>query len=465
MAVIDISPDTHFIEAMMNQGMEAFKAFAELIDNSFDAEASMIKIDWNATEIKVHDNGVGVADLSACAKLGSHKNEGRKAVGRYGIGLKESIASLGRAYTIETIRNHMRSYLYVDFEKIKSAKKWVAELSEPERVKETISGTRITITNLTKSRRKTPELMANLGAIFYPALREGRKIMINGVEVEAPLELKLSEKVSGSGEHNGRAYRWFAGIAGKDYKGYGGWDIVLNHRVLKSACTEGIPSSYLTSKFFGCIELLEEIDGVRWSPRKHKDGVDDAYEICTEIFPFIKHILEKCSKELAISIDADIATDVTDAIGGRLHVLAKEFRGAISMSGNGRIKPKDSGSKRTKVEETQEGTSELEQKRKNQSFSIIPDPDSTMFVNVIGSSTSNTVIIGTKNPFWQKEDFTKYDVMLAVASCALVTQAMTLDGDKQPVLFIINKEEGTLARKAFSALDSMISGLPKPRKK
>jgi hypothetical protein len=440
---------------MQNQGMEPWKAFSELIDNSFDAEAKTVQITINKsqTEITVLDDGLGVADLTTLARLGSHRPEGRSTSGRYGIGLKEAVASLGAAYKVESIRNQLKSSIYVDFNTIIESGKWTAQEDGPIPANKEKSGTTITISQL-KDFFYAATVRKHLSTIFAPALKSGKKLFFYGVKVEPPLEEPLSGRIEGKGEYKGKQFQWHAGITSKNSKTQGGWTIALKHRIIKNGSLEGIPAHYIASKFYGYIELLEKKNGPKWTPTKHKDNVGELTEICKFLYPEVQHLLQKCTADSEIVVDAERTNLLNEFLNNYVPEKKKEARNK-TFKKTGINEPTGTGGKRKTATKIQEGDNDILSKKKGLRFAINFD-QSEKLISVTGSSEYNKVSIGMLNPFWKKKSYTQEDVFKFAAVCALTTQGITAypDDEDQPVLFMIKKEDGSSPReKWFSALN------------
>ncbi|MBP1904519.1 hypothetical protein J2Z32_001142 [Paenibacillus turicensis] len=157
----DAAPLINSLRAI-GYGIEA--AIADIIDNSIDANASVIKIDmvWESdmSYVRIEDNGSGMkeAELTLAMKIGSTNpnNERKKGgLGRFGMGLKTASFSLGKRLTVLTkIREQFCTRCW-DLDYIEKTNKW-SLLKKPFdtqsrgilRSIENISGTVVLIENL-----------------------------------------------------------------------------------------------------------------------------------------------------------------------------------------------------------------------------------------------------------------------------------------------------------------------------
>ena len=214
MTEVDISPETHIINSIMNQDMLPEIACAELADNAFDAKADFISFAFNSESrsLTVTDNGVGLSDMRSIVKLGCHDNEGRSTSGRYGVGGMDAILSFGSIVEIVSVRNNIERKILVDFDEIKRINKWKAIIPDPILIENSKSGTVIKIKNLNKEYYKTTVLTKKLEALFAPALRSGKTISVNGSVLKALPIIAVDEELQGEGEYCGKQFKWYAGI-------------------------------------------------------------------------------------------------------------------------------------------------------------------------------------------------------------------------------------------------------------
>ncbi|MDQ0253362.1 hypothetical protein J2S74_000734 [Evansella vedderi] len=108
-----ILPDaTAVIQSLRSIGYSIEAAIADIIDNSIDAKATIIKVDmiWTEEEvnyIRIEDNGFGMDEntLVQAMKIGSKNplnNRENRILGRFGMGLKTASFSLGKRLTVKT---------------------------------------------------------------------------------------------------------------------------------------------------------------------------------------------------------------------------------------------------------------------------------------------------------------------------------------------------------------------------
>jgi hypothetical protein len=138
----------HFIQATRDSGYKnTAAALAELVDNSFEANATQVNVEFQRSSndqltVSVSDNGCGMSPSVLQMALqfgGSTRFNSRKGTGRYGMGLPNSSLSHARrldVYTWTKPNTVWRSYLDVD--EIVAGQ--MTDVPKPERVKVDLIG-------------------------------------------------------------------------------------------------------------------------------------------------------------------------------------------------------------------------------------------------------------------------------------------------------------------------------------
>lgn len=189
-----------FIEATRDAGYKSItSALAELIDNSFDAKATIVKIEVSKTEngeitVITSDNGIGMNPSLLQVALqfgGSTRFNSRANIGRFGMGLPNSSMSQARRLEVITWKKPSsvwRSYLDVD--EIASGKLQtvpVPQRTNPKFAK-TESGTIVVWTKCDRIEFKNEKsflvkIRKSLGRLFRKHIWEGKEIIVCGEKV------------------------------------------------------------------------------------------------------------------------------------------------------------------------------------------------------------------------------------------------------------------------------------------
>lgn len=467
---VDISPSTHLINSIMNQDMAPEIACAELIDNAFDAQANCISFDFDSStrSLTVTDDGLGLSDIKAIVKLGCHDNEGRNTSGRYGVGGMDAILSFGSLVEITSVRNNIQRKILVDFEEIKKSNRWTADISEPVLINGSESGTTIVIKNLKKSFHKYTSLINKLELLFSPALRSGKKIIVNNSHLNALQLVKVDQELKGEGEFNGKQFKWYAGVKPKNMTDNGGWTVVLKHRIIKESSSYGL-QDFSAYRFYGMIELVENDGDLKWEVTKHKNNLRELEDLCEHIFdanPEIKTLLEKVNSEDSVELESQIAMEVsenlTEAFTEITNSLEKRFSSGVdeekvAINSTEIIEPRR---KRIKVTRHQAGHKTLKVKDSfaGKTFKIEWVP-SHWFGRVSGNKDSNTVSFGKLHPFWMLHKENRMIVKVS-AITQLVLHAITTEEDNQPILACMTVSPSQ-SLQAFNTIDKMTAFIAK----
>jgi hypothetical protein len=439
---IDITPKTHAIASLRRQDMPAWLAVCELVDNSFDAKASVVGVEWDASKrcISVTDDGVGAPNPAAIVTIGDHDSEGRDTSGRYGIGAKDAVLALGTAAEVLVVRNGIRRVVRADFEEVRVSGRWVAREDQEPAFDSISTGTVVKVLCVDR-RIDRPVITSRLSRTFAPAIRRGKVITLDGQRVEAPRVVEVDDRREGSGEFRGRLYSWWAGIKRDGEKADGGWRFEFKHRALpedscnRSYGTEGMD----IHKFYGVITLVEPDDAdesERWAVNKHKTSAEDVQDLCERIFPEIRDLLERCAAEHSLTIEAGIADDVgrglTEALSGVS--VVKEKRSRRQDEELGTVEPGNTGRRRRRAAKTQpgDGSVTVRDPLTGKRFSI-NFADDERFGWVTGSRKANVIYLGKLHDYWQIHAMDR-EIVQCVAMSLLAGQAVTTDDSEQPIM-------------------------------
>ncbi len=216
-----------FIEATRGSGYKnTSAAVAELIDNSFEAEASVVEIFINELSIDarrelqviVSDNGHGMTPSVLRLALqfgGSTRFNSRLGVGRYGMGLPNSSLSQGRRVDVYSwTQPGVVWWTHLDVDEIATGaiqnvpKPVRARLKTVDCISESPHGTVVVWSkcdrlNHKKVKTLTAKLHAELGKTFRKQIYSGKTIKINGETVQPidPLFLHKGANLLGATQY------------------------------------------------------------------------------------------------------------------------------------------------------------------------------------------------------------------------------------------------------------------------
>ncbi|WP_096154058.1 ATP-binding protein [Bacillus sp. FJAT-45066] len=131
---------TPVIQALRSIGYNSKTAIADLIDNSIDAKATKITLDFSYNDgdgsIKIIDNGIGMdeKELQTAMTVGSkdpRATRERDELGRFGMGLKTAAFSLGKRLTVISKKDYKYSFRCWDLDYVSKENKWLLYKSIP----------------------------------------------------------------------------------------------------------------------------------------------------------------------------------------------------------------------------------------------------------------------------------------------------------------------------------------------
>lgn len=202
------------ISSLRNTGYDSYAAVEDIIDNSIDAQARIIRIDVDNEKkdlrITIADNGTGMneAVLNEALKLGSMTDKDEVSdLGKFGMGL--CTASISMARRLEVITKEAGSdafYSCQDLDEVIKRDEFVkilrkAEKSEEDKLAELAGeqGTVIILSNVDRLSDSnvsqfSGKLSRDVGRIYRKFIESGIAFYVNGKKVEINDPLMLSHK-------------------------------------------------------------------------------------------------------------------------------------------------------------------------------------------------------------------------------------------------------------------------------
>lgn len=204
------------LDSLRSSGYDNYTAICDIVDNSFDANADIVKIDVGETGntkqehiVSIADNGDGMSldILDQAMKLGSLTDRESENLGKYGMGLVTASISMGRRLTVISKSGGKYHTAIQDLDEIQRTNKFIKTVRESNPIEisrfdqllgGTESGTIITIQKIDNLQNKSmaqfkSKLMKDCGQIYRYFINSNKKIFVNGTEVHAtdPMMLDL----------------------------------------------------------------------------------------------------------------------------------------------------------------------------------------------------------------------------------------------------------------------------------
>ncbi|WP_054957082.1 ATP-binding protein [Paenibacillus dakarensis] len=174
------------IQALRSLGYSAGTAVADLIDNSLDAKATIVEIEFKYFEhdgaIIIKDNGHGMneEELQSAMNIGSKDPRFKRRpdeLGRFGMGLKTASFSLGKRLSVVTKYNGLYSQRCWDLDYVSQCNEWRLFTEVPDDIRELVgeiegeSGTVICIDKLDRFMRAGTENPLQENSVFAKVRR------------------------------------------------------------------------------------------------------------------------------------------------------------------------------------------------------------------------------------------------------------------------------------------------------
>ncbi len=194
------------IDALRQVGYDNYSSIADLVDNSLDAYASLVRVDIGKTNddylITVSDNGQGMNEgtLREAIRLGSKIEKDEKSdLGKYGMGLVTASISMGKKLVVVTKQAEQFWTAIHDVEQIKRNGDFVAVVRQSNdteknaflrRVGGSRSGTVIYISNADLLQNKNlsvfkSTLVRHFAETYREFISAGKKIYVGSTEVKS----------------------------------------------------------------------------------------------------------------------------------------------------------------------------------------------------------------------------------------------------------------------------------------
>lgn len=375
---MDLSPDPNFLLPQRVPRGPLVKWVSELVDNSIDANARRINISLRKDTVLIEDDGVGCSDLQMVFKMGDRASigDGKRAIGRYGVGAKEAALQIGSRVLVSTVARIGSEFRYssahVDWDYMCAKRTW--EVPSPK-VKDSyqlanhtyfsmaIRGISRRIPSEPKEREK---FLSDLGTTYYPAIESGKVKILVSFNQERFVEVKpksrpelIREKRSPEEDRH-----WISVIGGivKDTKQpgikYGITTILDGGRVISAGGRYGLPD--VTPGLFFEVTLSGGLN--HWTIGKNKDELspDDKEKIGKYLNDHFADLIEYSKvkgDEAAFGEASDTFAAITSevsSIAGKAARRAKARRPGV-VGAVGTVEPTGTGRGHRRADLVQDG--------------------------------------------------------------------------------------------------------------
>lgn len=297
---MDISPKANLIKSYRAEALRYDWLIGEAIDNAFDANAKSIAVTVDDEKVTFVDDGDGITQdkIEPVFTLGYHKPVRTGGLGRFGIGIKVQAVNAGDILRVVSTSRDGRITAQVNWHNLLKNDAW--RMPRP-RVEPVLvgspTGTTITITDLRKPPPiKLDKMMAEISERFFPALRDGKSITINGQRLEVMPEPQMTDIVERDFDFPELrlSARFKVGLL-KERSSLCGINISWSHRTIEVRSRRGCRHYSGYQRIFGRLELYGN-----WRLARFKDEMTDQTEIDVlddALFEVLEPLLEKVSSE------------------------------------------------------------------------------------------------------------------------------------------------------------------------
>ena len=399
---MNLTPDTHWLEAQRNQNLGWTRALGELIDNAIDASAANITIVAEKKTLTVSDDGVGCSDIEAMFRAGAHRPHGSKGLGRFGIGLKDAAIWLWGFTAVDTVRNGTRLMAAVSWEKLCASKDWRVPPPTEIVAKGAPSGTAIVFSRIEQqfpSGKLFGRLYSELSYCFSPALKRGIRIVIrNGSS--APMELPrftppdFEKFIDGEIDVDGRQAKVHVGVVKEGAANpRPGIHYTYRHRVIIPGSGLGCGDTSM-SRIFGWVSLSDQ-----WDLTKNKDDISKHKDaLANAVFGFIKPILDLAENQAETINLKGMEESLTEMIRQATAAPKTEKEKREKGENHGTVASADTGRRRGAIKRQPGNTlpGAIDAGRLRVEFDAAMDPDDGIGrVDVHG----NRIILAARHPY------------------------------------------------------------------
>lgn len=421
----DMTPETRMLQAQASSTLGWKKCLAELIDNSFDAKATSVRIVVGSKSIVVEDDGIGCSEVDAFFKQGRHRS--KHGIGIYGVGLKDAALWLSGTTEVRSIARDGGVQCSINWRRFIEGCNW--RMRATRLPAESVTGTRIAFTNIQR-RLFNDAITEELGYLFYPAIESGRQILVKrGTSRPRPVAAfqfpPLDNVIEHASEIEGREFRVRAGVVQEGHANpHPGFTITYKHRVITNT-SDGC-GSYGTARFVGVVQL-----GEQWKLSRNKDElVEDAPLLAETLHLICKDVLIAAADKSRIVSLAGIESAIASNLSDALMAHKKAQRDSIREK-KGTVEPRNTDKEHRRAAKIQPGEKRLMSKIGSRiSVQFVPGLDKIGMANFNEDGT--LISLNLNHPYveWAK-DSEDTNALTALAATILAIEAANVVDEKQ----------------------------------
>jgi hypothetical protein len=435
---LDCTPDPHIIQSLISTKIDGPEAVSEFIDNSFDANAKDVIVNYNYAEkeLTIIDNGCGCSNLSVMLAMGKCQRHPTSKLGIYGVGLKNAAIGIGEFLAIETNHKGIKrcaDLCWLDM----NNNGWKSQSGIEDECPNTPNGTTITIRGLRK--KLVPQaILDDLSFTFAPALESGRTITFNKNKIKAWKPVITGNEHVVEEMHDSLKYSFKVRYGTTARNDRDPFILSYEHRIIGET-TEPVGDYNTSSKFIALVELKGE-----WDLLKHKDGLRDGSKaswLWSRLGIICKDLLKKLHEQ-GESVELE---QMSSQLQSAMNIVIGKAKRAKKEEDEGTIKPQWT-KRKTKEASIVDGKGNVKQRNLNISghgFSIVYQE---LDISTIGKVdvNENRVCIRLNSEHEYIKQCRKTKNMIAIKTCAifLLCNQQLADPDQSQLKMVIEKQIG-----------------------
>lgn len=357
---LNIGPTPDILHAMRARSHSWAVILGELIDNSLDAGADQVTVEFQkGKKLLISDNGTGCDDLHAMLAIGSHRPQKTTKLGRYGVGLKEAACCLWGRMDIDTVHNGVRREFYVRWESLAKQSEWTIDAPTAFEAKEGEVGTRILFSGFDKEYPGNYDELVNvISGTFSPGLRDGKRIVfkfpqksdaICKAHEPPPCEPNFIDQWITVRDKKARVR---CGIIQQGYvSDREGFIYSHHHRVIQNTVlgAGGLSMRHI----WGSVELTNQ-----WKLSTNKECIVNNFDLlCEAVNKLCRPLLEESHRRYNLSASTKLTNSLAMKMQDALNSLSKRQKAKRSPRTfkSGTVNPTGSGSPHSQARVTQPG--------------------------------------------------------------------------------------------------------------
>ena len=344
---MNICPSAQFLLAEHRKDLGWVPALCELLDNSFDADATRVALELfngpKGRELTVSDDGVGLSDHQVIFAQGRRADhEHGPGSGRYGVGAKLALLFFWGRCEVTSWLDGRRYDTVVTWQDLVDND--TLDIADTVSTHNEGRGTKIRITNVARRFIDPEILQAKLEDAFWPALEIGRQISlaVNGESVSMSNRMDRSgwqDHFTFDGSVRGKQYRAVAGLIVGETNPDPGFTIIKAHRIVTTGFQPALKGRSVPA--FQCHVWLDDPD---WKLTTTKDDLAedaDRAQLGRELASKCGDLLSKAEKTSRHMCLEGINNDLSCAVNE-----TRRMRQATRNPKTGTVDPVESGRRR-----------------------------------------------------------------------------------------------------------------------